>query len=223
MPGMFRVEPLCLSSGQKRKPDVVSSYGGVQFAKPVDKNLFRWLLPGCLWDIEVGLSRQELEEKRSQLPQGREDFKEDTPFTMRPDTPVCRRVQYISGPDADSRDRIVEIHLEGDAQMHLGAFPSANRMVEALVQALGEPRFLKADVGGNSSGGRQFLAHWICGDRSLTLQMNRYFTEVSTRISISETRSTRAAELVMKKRKLAKGAVAAVVGFEKWMQAQDNK
>ena len=218
MPGQYNFEPLCLPTGEKKPPELMNSYGGVSFARPTDRGSFRWLLPACLWDVGVGVTRDALAAKRGKLDGGREIFKEDTPFTLRHDTPVCRDVQYIFGADPATRDRVVEIKLEGDAKMHLGEFPTALRMVTALVHALGEPGLLKSTYDTTATGGRQFVAHWISGERSLTLQMDRYSTEVRTQISISGTKSSKALEGVMKNHQLAKGGQGMVEAYKKWIK-----
>lgn len=223
IPGQINFEPLCLPTGEKKNPELREAYGGVVCRRPVDKGIFRWLLPACLWDLEVGITKEELAAKRPNLDGSRENFKEDTPFTLRFDTPVCREVQYIGGSNKDNRDRIVEIKLEGDAKIHLGEFPAALRMVSALVEAFGEPSLLKAPQDAASPGGKQFVAHWLSGDRSLTLQMDRYSTEVRTQITISGTKISTALESVKKNHPLAKGSQGAVDAYKKWIQKLENK
>ncbi len=221
--GQYNFEPLCLPTGEKKVPELMDSYGGVKFAKPVDRGIFRWLLPACLWDVEVGTTKDALSAKRGKLDGGREIFKEDTQFTLRHDTPVCRDIQYVAGEDKGSRDRIVEIKLKGDAKMHLGEYPTALRMVTALVEALGEPSLVKSTYDRASTGGRQFVAHWIRGDRSLTLQMALYSPEVHTEITISETKTSKALESVMKSQQLTKGGQGTLEAYKKWIVAGQAK
>ena len=222
LPGRFRFEPLCLPTGEKREPEMMAAYGGVAFAKPLQKDVFRWLLPGCLWDLEVGMSTETLEEKRGKLGSFREDFK-DHMFVIREDTPVCYQVQYIPGPDKESRGRIVEIKLHGSTNSYLGGYPKAEKLVAALEQAFGKPRLFTSSLDGTGLAGNQFAAHWLAGDRSITLRMLREPIAISAYLVISESKTSTQLDMMLKKQKLGSAPASMVAAYKDWVASPEEK
>jgi hypothetical protein len=221
LPGRFLFEPLCLPTGEKAAREELAAYGGLTLVKAMPKDVFRWLLPGCLWDLEVGMSTETLEEKRGKLGSFRENFK-DHMFVIREDTPVCYNVQYIPGPDKESRGRIVEIKLEGSANARLGEYPKAEQLVAALEQAFGKPRLFTASLDGSGLAGKQFAAHWLCGDRSLTLRMLREPMTVSAYLVISEFKTSTLLDMILKKQKLGAAPASMVAAYKDWLAVPEG-
>ncbi|MGJ8643560.1 MAG: hypothetical protein ACSHX9_09150 [Luteolibacter sp.] len=222
LPGRFQFEPLCLPTGDKGETEKMTAYGGIPLVKPLPKQAFRWLLPGCLWDVEVGMSRETLEAKRGKLSSLREDFK-DHMFIIREDTPVCYRVQYVPGRDKENRDRIVEIQLEGYTNSHLGEFPKAEKLIAGLEQAFGKPRLFTTSLDATGLAGRQFAAHWLCGDRSVTLRMLRGPIEISAYVVISESKTSTLLDMIMKKQKLGTAPASMVEAYKDWLAAFERE
>jgi hypothetical protein len=222
IPGRFRIEPLCLPTGEKPEPEMMSAYGGLAFPKPVPRDVFRWLLPGCLWDLEVGMSRETLEQKRGKLSMFREDFK-DNQFIIREDTPICYQVQYIPGPDKESRGRAVEIKLEGSTNLHLGEYPKAERLVAALEQAFGKPRLFTASLNPTGWAGTQLAAHWVCGERSLTMRMAREPMAISVYLVVSESKSSTMLEMIQKKEKMGSAPASMPAAYKQWLGGFEEK
>ncbi|WP_193215133.1 hypothetical protein [Luteolibacter marinus] len=222
LPGKFLFEPLCLPTGEKREPEMMAAYGGVAFAKPQPKGVFRWLLPGCLWDLEVGMSTETLEEERGKLGSFSENFR-DHSFLIREDTPVCYKVQYTPGPDKESRGRIVEIKLEGSTNSHLGDYPKAEKLVTELEQAFGKPRLFTSSLDRTGLAGEQFAAHWLSGDRSITLRMLREPMAISVYLVISESKTSTHLDLMMKNHKFGSAPASMVAAYQDWVTRPKEK
>lgn len=216
LPGQFLFEPLCLPTGKKPEPQMMNAYGGLPFDKPVVRDVFRWLLPDCLWDLEVGMSREALEQKRGKLGSFRENFS-DHSFQLRADTPICYEVQYHPGPDKESRGRIVEIELEGTAKSSLGEYPKAEKLVSALEQVFGKPRLFTSSFDPTGNANTRFIGHWLCGERSLTLRLSYYPPDVSAQIVIGEAKTNTLFNGVHKVHKMGQAPASMVVAYKSWL------
>jgi hypothetical protein len=216
MVGRFEFEPLCLPSAEKPERVMADGFGGLQFLTPQDKHVFRWLLPASLWEVEVGWSREQLEEKRGKLSSWREEFK-DHSFVIRDDTPMLYRVQYRPGKEKEDRERVVEIELTGSTNPYLGEFLKAENLVAKLEGAFGKPRVFTSSFQPNERAGKQFVAHWLQGERSMTLRLTREPMAISAHLVVSETKVSSLVGRVMKDHKMGGAPSSLVAAFKEWV------
>jgi hypothetical protein len=226
--GQFDFEPLCLPTGEKPEPRLRDSYGGLPLVQPIDESEFRWLLPTCLWEVGVGIGRDELEKKRTGLDGLREPYRDHT-FLIRNDTPVCYEVQYITGgspilgrPKSDpaDRNRIIEIALGGTTNSVRGEYPKAERLVAVLEKAFGKPRLFSRSWAPSERTGKHFIAHWILGERSMTLRLSNEMLDVSARIVISETRRTSMIDHIWPQHQPGEAPPSLVAAYKEWIAEQ---
>lgn len=226
--GQFDFEPLCLPTGEKPEPRPRDSYGGLKLAQPLDESEFRWLLPACLWDVGVGIQRDELVRKRGALDGLREPYRDHT-FLIRDDTPVCYEVQYLTGgsprvgrPKSDpvERDRITEIELSGNTNPVRGEHAKAERFVAVLEKAFGKPRLFSRSWAPQDRNHKQFIAHWILGERSMTLRLTNELLGVSARIVISETRRTSLLDQIWPLHQPGEAPPSLVAAYKEWIAEQ---
>ncbi|BCX46754.1 hypothetical protein HAHE_06620 [Haloferula helveola] len=216
IPGQFLFEPLCLPSTEKREETMRRNYGGIELVEPQPESLFRWLLPTCLWDVEVGIGREELEEKRGKLSSFREDF-DDHRYVIRDDTPALYRVQYLPGPDKESRERTVAIEMSGTINPYLGEYPKAERLVEAMEKAFGKPRLFSSSFDPPGIAKTQFIAHWLSGERGMTLRISREPLALSVHMMISETKRNKLLDRVLAEHKMGGPPASILAAYHDWL------
>lgn len=219
LPGRFLFEPLCLPTGSVAEPEMMVSYCGLDFAQPMDRAEFRWMLPDCLWDLEPGMTRATLEDKRGKLSNVREDFN-DHSYIIREDTPTCYRVQYVPGREKEDRERIVEIELEGYAGFSVGEYPKAESLVTVLEKAFGKPRMFTTSFDPKTYGGGKYVAHWLCGEKSVTLLMTKGSTEIGVKLVLGEGKMNGLFKRIYEKDKMGRAPGSMVVAYHEWVGSE---